>query len=211
MFNRFLKCFILGFLIISSVLSISVNTFANSNSNLNLDILPFVNIISDGINDYTYHFEIINNSSSNDDYYFEVVYPDGSTYSKNQNLSSWSDDYYVHIDNPNNYVDGETLFDFVIENLDVIQMYKDLFDVSLLGATTTNSPDYKKTSVFFEHPLLFTLIILVSILSIVYPSISWFLSHGWRFKDAEPSELALFTTRISGVIVIVFMLIILFD
>ncbi|MFI3231377.1 MAG: hypothetical protein R3Y29_07520 [bacterium] len=213
MFNRLSKCFMLGFLVISTVLSLRVNALADST--LKLDLLPFVEIISDGINDYTYHFEIINNSSSSsnsiDDYYFEVVYPDGSTYSKNQNISSWSDDYYVHMDNPNNYIDGETLFNFILENLDTIEIFNDLPKASLLGVTTTNSPDYKKTHVFFEHPLLFTLIILVSILSIAYPSIILFLSHGWKFENAQPSELALFTTRMSGVIGVVVMLIILFD
>lgn len=215
MFNRFLKCFMLRFLVISTVLSLRVNVLADST--LDLDILPFVEIISDGTNDYTYHFEVINNSSSSsssnsiDDYYFEVVYPDGSTYSKNQNISSWSDDYYVHIDNPNNYIDGETLFNFILENLDTIELFNDLPKASLLGVTTTNSPDYKKTHVFFEHPLLFILIIITCVLSIAYPDIIFLLSHGWKFENAQPSELALFTTRMSGVIGIVILLIIFFD
>ena len=35
------------------------------------------------------------------------------------------------------------------------------------------------------------------------PEIAWFWESGWRYKDAEPSALALSATRISGVVAVI--------
>ena len=47
------------------------------------------------------------------------------------------------------------------------------------------------------------LLLIVGIFNTVAPQAAWYLSDGWRFKDAEPSETALALTRFGGIVVIV--------
>ena len=42
--------------------------------------------------------------------------------------------------------------------------------------------------------------LIIGLFNICFPYGSWYLGHGWRFRDAEPSDLALLMTRISGII-----------
>lgn len=48
------------------------------------------------------------------------------------------------------------------------------------------------------------------VIMILAPKAAWYLQHGWLFKDAEPSAAALMIGRISGVVLVIFALIILF-
>ncbi len=41
------------------------------------------------------------------------------------------------------------------------------------------------------------------IIGIINPELSWKLSEGWKFKDAEPSDAYLIMTRIISVIVLI--------
>ena len=41
------------------------------------------------------------------------------------------------------------------------------------------------------------------IIGIVNPELSWKMSEGWKFRDAEPSEAYLFMTRLIGVVALV--------
>jgi len=48
---------------------------------------------------------------------------------------------------------------------------------------------------------LFALIfIILGIIGTFFPKVSWYISEGWKFKDAEPSTAALIITRVGGVI-----------
>lgn len=53
------------------------------------------------------------------------------------------------------------------------------------------------------------ILLLAGIFSAASPYHSWYLSYGWRFKDAEPSDAALVLQRISGVIAVIVGLILL--
>ena len=46
--------------------------------------------------------------------------------------------------------------------------------------------------------------------SLLYPELSWFLSYGWRYKNTEPSKLALISARVSGAVIILLAVILLF-
>ncbi|MGN0250750.1 MAG: DUF6199 family natural product biosynthesis protein [Oliverpabstia sp.] len=35
------------------------------------------------------------------------------------------------------------------------------------------------------------------------PSVAWYLEYGWRYKNAEPSDLALGLNRVGGIIAII--------
>jgi uncharacterized protein YjeT (DUF2065 family) len=63
--------------------------------------------------------------------------------------------------------------------------------------------------------LLFNLIpfifIILGLLNIIYPKVSWYMRYGWQFKNAEPSDAALVMSRIGGVFAILIGLFILFS
>lgn len=39
-------------------------------------------------------------------------------------------------------------------------------------------------------------------LAVVNPRLAWYLSDGWKFRDAEPSDAALVMARIGGVVTV---------
>lgn len=45
----------------------------------------------------------------------------------------------------------------------------------------------------------FLLLTLLGILQAIWPRMAWTLSKGWQFKNAEPSDAALFLGRIAGI------------
>lgn len=45
--------------------------------------------------------------------------------------------------------------------------------------------------------------ILAGIFNLVAPDAAWYLSRGWQYKDAEPSDAALVVTRIGGVAIVI--------
>lgn len=53
------------------------------------------------------------------------------------------------------------------------------------------------------------LLIVMGIFQLVSPQTAWYLSYGWRYKDAEPSDIALVMERVGGVVAIIVGIIIL--
>lgn len=52
--------------------------------------------------------------------------------------------------------------------------------------------------------ILFGLILIViGVVNAAWPEVGWHLSEGWKFKDAEPSDTALFLGRLGGIVAIV--------
>ncbi|MCD9022188.1 DUF6199 family natural product biosynthesis protein [Cohnella silvisoli] len=49
-------------------------------------------------------------------------------------------------------------------------------------------------------PIMF---ILIGVLNVLFPRASWFMKYGWQYKNAEPSQAALITARIGGIIAII--------
>jgi len=125
-------------------------------------------------NDHVCHFEITNNVNG---VHFKVTYPDGSSFWKrwtgNAGYGGWSDDY-----DETRYVSGDTLWK-VLE-LD-------------------HANDRNNSGHWFFGILLAGL----GIFQTASPRTAWWLSHGWRFRDAEPSDLALGLGRVGGVVLII--------
>jgi hypothetical protein len=48
--------------------------------------------------------------------------------------------------------------------------------------------------------LLALILLILGVITAVFPYAGWYLSIGWQFKDAEPSDLALGMQRIAGII-----------
>ena len=49
----------------------------------------------------------------------------------------------------------------------------------------------------------YRILCVLSVFSVASPHTAWYWSYGWRYKNAEPSDLALTAERIGGVIAIV--------
>lgn len=105
-----------------------------------------------------------------------ITYPDGATY------------YCTYSENgsvggwsndyaPDRYTDGDTL----------------------LAVLEVNAPKE-----YSGHPFVGLLLIALGLWYTLSPYSAWYLSYGWRYKDAEPSDAALTISRISGVLVILF-------
>ncbi|WP_454189863.1 DUF6199 family natural product biosynthesis protein [Paenibacillus sp. Marseille-Q7038] len=47
------------------------------------------------------------------------------------------------------------------------------------------------------------LFIIVGLIAAISPYSAWYLSVGWKFKDAEPSDLALGVERIVGIVLVI--------
>lgn len=112
-------------------------------------------------------------SGSPHDQRFTVVYPDGSTFSGPGWFGTHSEDF-----DPGKYVSGETLWD-VLEQ---------------------DRPGTRQNS---SHAGLGILLVIFGIFEAAFPQVSWWLSHSWRYKNAEPSDLALGLGRAVGVIMII--------
>ena len=55
------------------------------------------------------------------------------------------------------------------------------------------------------------LLMIIGLFNLISPRTGWYLSYGWRFKDAEPSDAALVMARIGGGIAILIGVILLFN
>lgn len=126
------------------------------------------------VDGYTCQFEITGGGSSTN---VTFTYPDGSSWwqhwSGNSGHGGMSADY-----DENRYVSGYTLWN-VLEK---------------------GAPRSQRSS---EHAGLGLLLVLFGILEAVFPKVSWYLGHGWRYKDAEPSDLAIGLGRTVGILMIV--------
>lgn len=41
--------------------------------------------------------------------------------------------------------------------------------------------------------------IALGLVGVINPRLAWYLSDGWKFRDAEPSDTALFMARLGGI------------
>lgn len=130
--------------------------------------------ISDGTNVYRYTF-----SGSASGYRIEITYPDGSAYWRNGqrdnggigfSSSGWSEDY-----DETRYARGDVLCD-------------------ILAAGAPGQKEAKPGKF-----LIVLLLLALGAFNIASPQTAWYLSEGWKFRDAEPSGLALGLARMGGI------------
>ncbi len=55
----------------------------------------------------------------------------------------------------------------------------------------------------FMFTLIPILFIILGIVGLLFPKVSWYLGVGWQFKNAQPSTAALISARIGGLFAIV--------
>lgn len=109
----------------------------------------------------------------------DILYPDGSRYYWTEEEygghGGWSDGYDPEA---SGYVPGDVLWE-------VLKM---------------RSTSRKNSA---PSPLLAFLLLAVGTFQALTPQTAWMLEHGWRFKNAEPSDVALAVNRILGMVLII--------
>lgn len=120
-----------------------------------------------------YQYEFSGNKSSYD---VNITYPDGSTYWFHMSGGAGHGGWSDDYDE-DRYVDGDTLSDVLLEK----------------APKEVNSGNW----------LAALIIAIVGIFNIVSPYSAWYLEYGWRYKNAEPSDIALGLNRVVGVIAVV--------
>lgn len=100
-----------------------------------------------------------------------ITYPNEATY-----YWTWSGSFghggWSDDYDPDRYADGDTLMELL-----------------------NFQPEPEKSG---PSPLLAILLLAAGIFNLVSPRTAWYLSYGWRFKNAEPSNAALVLGRLGG-------------
>lgn len=122
---------------------------------------------------YTYQFTF---DPYGDGYKAEITYPNGATYYWTNSGSFGHGGWSEDYDEVT-YADGSELVDVIEE-----------------GRPKRSDP--KPVGIIL-------LLIAVGLFNVTAPSAAWYLEYGWRYKNAEPSELALAANRIGGAIALV--------
>ena len=108
-----------------------------------------------------------------------ITYPDGSSYGwtreENGGYGGYSMDYIE-----GKYVQGDVLYDILMEG----------------------NPS-KKVNRNPGKLLAAMILIGFGLWNLLSPESSWYVSHGWRYKNVEPSEMALSVKRIGGVVALI--------
>ena len=116
------------------------------------------------------------------------TYPDGNVYS-------------AGIQSANSSGAGGLSAGSVSADYDYNSGYTDL--LSLCYALASPRETERAASSGSNHPFVALLLCGVGIFNLAAPKASWYLSYGWRFKDAEPSDAAITLSRIGGAIAVV--------
>ena len=99
-----------------------------------------------------------------------ITYPNGATYFWQWSGSAGHGGWSDDYD-PERYADGDTLMELV------------------------NFQPPRESS---GNPLLGLLVIAAGIFNLAVPRTAWYLSYGWRYRNAEPSDAALVLGRVGG-------------
>lgn len=130
--------------------------------------------------DVTYLYTITGTST---EYEIRITYPDGAFYTWNKEANgfcSGGGNYDEEL-----YLDGSILCDTLEQ------------EVAMLDK---KSPNY----------VVIVLLLVMGGVCVFAPRYSWYLSFGWRYKNAEPSDVALNVSRVSGAMIMLFAVAMLF-
>ena len=132
--------------------------------------------IFDGTNTYRYTF-----AGDAEAYSVNITYPDGSTYywdqGRSNGVASVGQGGWSEDYDPDRYVSGETLRSVLV----------------------AGAPAYKEP----KNVLVIIVLLAVGVFNVAAPRAAWYISKGWQFKDAEPSDLALTVSRGSGIVALI--------
>lgn len=122
---------------------------------------------------YSYRYEVSGSSSGAS---FKIIYPNGSSFWWQKNASGGFGGWSDDYDE-STYASGHTLL-----------------DILTAGRPRESEP---------KNVPAIILLILLGLFNAIAPETSWYLSRGWYYRDAEPSDEALLLYRGSGILCLV--------
>ncbi len=121
----------------------------------------------------TYHYTFSGTSST---YEVHITYPDSSSYWFKMQNNSGNGGWSDNYDK-NRFTDGDTLREILLE---------------------------KAPKESFPGKAVFILLLFViGVFNMISPHTAWYLEYGWRYKNAEPSDLVLGLNRTSGLVAVI--------
>lgn len=120
-----------------------------------------------------YHYTV---STTVSGYRLEITYPDNSTYWWETTSSGGYGGWSDDYDE-NRYVSGALLCEMLELNPAATSIHKNMF--------------------------LILLLLVIGLFHLISPRRAWYLEHGWWYKDAEPSDVALGAHRLIGVVALI--------
>lgn len=135
-------------------------------------------IVADG---HTYSYRV---ETSGEQKITTITYPNGATYYWVQEeyvgFGGWDGDY-----DPDKYMDGDILVDIVDQ----------------IRPATGNSGEGIEINLM--NVLIGLVVFVLGIFTAANPEDAWYWSNGWRFKNAEPSDMALTMSQFGGIVMII--------
>lgn len=133
------------------------------------------------VDGYSYHYEV---ETSGEQKTTTITYPNGATFYWVQEeyvgYGGWSDDY-----DPDTYMDGDILLDIVDQIRPAKEKIGDGIEINLMNV------------------LIGLVVFVLGIFTAANPEDAWYWSNGWRFKNAEPSDMALTMSQFGGIVMII--------
>lgn len=160
--------------------AVSTDPYTYSNGEKTLYVDPQAGTITCGV--HTYRFEIDGDNIS-------IIYPNGCKYIMTVRDGISYGGYTTGMNSTffaeNGYEDGDNLMAAVERFMPNNDGGLDSGGTSIMGV------------------MCGVLICGIGLWSLLAPQSAWYVSHGWRYKDAEPSDAALAVESIVGIIAIV--------
>ena len=177
----FLTVFLLLFSLSACSAKPKDSTYTRTRDGVVFTVDPVNQTITDGT--YIYRYTLSAGGSE-----ISITYPDGSTYWKRMMQQSNGVSYGTFGGSDDydetRYVSGDTLYDVVSS-----------------GLPEKSSP---------KNIGMIVLLLAVGIFNTCAPKAAWYLSTGWQFRDAEPSDAALAFARFGGIIALMIAVIMIF-
>lgn len=148
-------------------------------------------VLNQSENTITYDDQVYHYTKSNTQ--IQITYPNQMVYSEMYNGSSvTSSSWAMDINEDATFIDITT-YGYLSERtiIDVVLKYSREIDPS------------SGFSLSGRSPLLGLFIVFLGAIVILFPKASWYLNYGWRYKDSEPTKVAITVQRVSGGIAVV--------
>ena len=170
---------ILMLLPVTAYASESGSTYVIEQNGISFTVNPESRTIT--VDGYSYHYEV---ETSGEQKTTTITYPNGATYYWVQEeyvgYGGWSDDY-----DPDTYMDGDILLDIVDQIRPAKEKIGDGIEINLMNV------------------LIGLVVFVLGIFTAANPEDAWYWSNGWRFKNAEPSDMALTMSQFGGIVMII--------
>ncbi len=125
--------------------------------------------------------------------YIQITYPNKMVYREEYSSSGISTSTWSADPNLSTGIIDITTYGYLSERMiiDTILKYSSEIDPNA------------RFSLSGRSPILGFIITILGAIVIIFPKGSWYLNYGWRYKNSEPSKVAINVQRVSGAIAVI--------